>query len=118
MTYIWSKFLDYQECCALLVVPQQLLEDSSKMFLYDEHTHGSYQWILIDCEEKQFEDDVQFSLLVEGVQVCTYGGLVKAFVLMFPTYYIYNSSYPDEIQSTKTFSQTVFLKNEDGVKKD
>ena len=88
------------------------------MFLYDEYTHGSYQWILIDCEEKPFEEDVQFSLLVEGFQVCTCGGLVKAFVLMFPTHYTYNLSYLEEIQSTKTFSQTAFLKNEDGVKKD
>ena len=39
MTYIWSKFLDYQQCCALLVVPQQLREDSLKMFLYDECVH-------------------------------------------------------------------------------
>ena len=99
-------------------MPQQLREDSSKMFLYDEHTHSSYPRILIDCEEDPFEDDVQFSLLVEDVQVCTCGDLVTAFALMFATYYIFNLSYPDAIQSTMTFFQTTFLKIEDGVKKD
>ena len=99
-------------------MPQQLREDSSKMFLYDKYTHSSYPRILIDCEEYPFEDDVQFSLLVEGVQVCTCGDLVTAFGLMFTTYYIYILSYSDAIQSTMTFFQTTFLKTEDGVKKD
>ena len=88
------------------------------MFLYDEHTHSSYPRILIDCKEDPFEDDLQFSLLVEGVQVCTCGDLVPAFALMFATYYIYNLSYPDAIQGTMTFFQTTFLKIQDGVKKD
>ena len=81
-------------------------------------THSSYTRILTDCEEDPFEDDVQFSLLVEGVQVCTCGNLVTAFALMFATYYIYNLSYPDAIQSTITFFQTSFLKIEDIFKKD
>ena len=93
-------------------------EDSSKMLLYDERTHSSYPRILTDCEEDPFEDDVQFSLLVEGVQICTCGDLVTAFALMFATYYIYNLSYPDEIQSTMTFFQKTFLKIEYGVRKD
>ena len=59
---------------------------------------------------------MQFSLLVEGVQVCTCGDLVTAFALVFAAYYIYNLSYPDAIQSTMTFFQTAFLKTEDGVK--
>ena len=88
------------------------------MFLYDEHTYSSYPRILIDCKKDPFEDDVQFSLLVAGVQVCTCSDLVTAFSLMFATYHIYNLSYPDAIQSTKTFFQTTFLKIEDGVKKD
>ena len=62
---------------------------------------------------------MQFSLLVEGVQVCTCGGLATtAIALMFATYYIYNLSYPDAIQSTMTLFQTAFLKIEDSVKKD
>ena len=61
---------------------------------------------------------MQFSLLVEGVQVCTCGNLMTAFVLMFATYYIYNLSYPDAMQSTMNFFQTAFLKIEDSVKKD
>ena len=61
---------------------------------------------------------MQFSLLVEGVQVCTCGNLMTAFVLMFATYYIYNMSYPDAMQSTMKFFQTAFLKTEDSVKKD
>ena len=61
---------------------------------------------------------MQFSLLVEGVQVCTCGDLVTAFALVFAAYYIYNLSYPDAIQSTMTFFQTAFLKIEDSVKKD
>ena len=60
----------------------------------------------MDCEEDPFKDDVQFSLLVEGVQVCTCGDLVMAFALMFAIYYIYNLSYHDAIQSTTTFFQT------------
>ena len=118
MTYIWFKFLDNQQCCALLAVPQQLREDSSKMFLYDECKHSSYPRILIDCVEDPFEDVMKFSLLVEGVQSCTCGDLVAAFALMFATYYIYNLSYPDAIQSTITFFQTSFLKIEDIFKKD
>ena len=118
MTYIWFKFLDNQQCCALLAVPQQLREDSSKMFLYDECKHSSYPRILIDCVEDPFEDVMKFSLLVEGVQNCTCGDLVAAFALMFATYYIYNLSYPDAIQSTITFFQTSFLKIEDIFKKD
>ena len=78
-------------------------------------THSSYTRILTDCEEDPFEDDVQFSLLVEGVQVCTCGNLVTAFVLMFATYYIYNLSYPGAINSTMTFVQTSFRKLEDSV---
>ena len=61
---------------------------------------------------------MQFSLLVEGVRVCTCGDLVTALVLMFATYYIYKLSCPDDIQSTMTFFQTAFLKIEDSVKKD
>ena len=99
-------------------MPQQLREDSSKMFLYDECKHSSYPRILIDCEEDPFEDDVQFSLLVEDVQNCTCGDLVTAFALMFATYYIYNLSYPDAIQSTINFFQTSFPKIEDILKKD
>ena len=99
-------------------MPQQLREDSSKMFLYDECKHSSYPRILIDCVEDPFEDVMKFSLLVEGVQNCTCGDLVAAFALMFTTYYIYNLSYPDAIQSTITFFQTSFLKIEDIFKKD
>ena len=99
-------------------MPQQLREDSSKMFLYDECKHSSYPRILIDCVEDPFEDVMKFSLLVEGVQSCTCGDLVAAFALMFATYYIYNLSYPDAIQSTITFFQTSFLKIEDIFKKD
>ena len=58
---------------------------------------------------------MQFSLLVEGVQVCTCGNLVTAFVLMFATYYIYNLSYPGAINSTMTFVQKSFRKLEDSV---
>ena len=61
---------------------------------------------------------MQFSLLVEGVQVCTCGDLVMAFSLMFAIYYIYNLSYHDAVQSTMTFFQTWFHKIEDSVKKD
>ena len=61
---------------------------------------------------------MQFSLLVEGVQVCTCGDLVTAFALVFAAYYIYNLYYPDAIQSTMTFFQTSSLKIEDSVKKD
>ena len=102
----------------LLVVLQQLREDSSKMFLYDEYTHSSYPRILIDCEKEPFEDDVQFSFVAHGVQVGTCGDRVTAFALMFATCCVYNLSYPDTIQSTMTFFQTAFLKTEDGVKKD
>ena len=98
-------------------MPLQLREDSLKMFLYDEHTHGSYPQMLLDCELDPVEDDVQFSLLVERVQVCTCGDLVTALALMFATYYIYNLSYPDTIHSNMTFFQTTFFKIEDGVKK-
>ena len=79
--------------------------------------HSSYPQILIDCKEDPFEGDVQFSLLVEGVQVCIYGDLVTAFALIFAVYYIYNLSYPHAIESTMTFFQTAFLKIEDSVKK-
>ena len=113
-----SKFLDYQQCCALLVVLQQLREDSSKMFPYDEYTHSSYPRILTDCKEDPFEGVVQFSLLVEGVQVCTCGDLVMTFALMFATYYNYNLSYPDALESTMAFFQRGFIKIEDGIKKD
>ena len=112
-----SKFLDYQQYCALLVVPQQLREDSSKMFPYDEYTHSSYPRILTDCKEDPFEGVVQFSLLVEGVQVCTCD-LVMTFALMFATYYNYNLSYPDALESTMAFFQRGFIKIEDGIKKD
>ena len=88
------------------------------MFLYDEYTHSSYLLILNDWEEDPFEDDVQFSLLVKGVQVCTCGDVVTAFALMFATYYIYNLFYSDEMQSFMTFFQTAFPKIEDSVKKD
>ena len=37
---------------------------------------------------------------------------------MFATYYIYNLPYPDSIQSVATFYQIIFLKIEDGAKKD
>ena len=37
---------------------------------------------------------------------------------MFATYYIYNLSYSDAIQSTMTFFQTAFLKIQDSIKKD
>ena len=79
--------------------------------------HISYPRILIDCKEDPFEDDVQFRLLVEAVHVCTCGDLVTIFALMFATYYIYNLSYPNAIQSTMTFFQTAFLKIEDSVKR-
>ena len=98
-------------------MPQQLLEQSLKMFLCDEHTHSSYPQVLIDCKERPFEGNAQFSLLMEGFQVCTYGDLVTAFALMFATCYIYNLSYPDAIQSTMVFYQTTFLKIGDGVKR-
>ena len=88
------------------------------MFLYDEYTHSSYLRILIDCEEDPFQDNVQFSLLVEGVQVSTCGDPVTAFALMFTTYYIYHLSYPDVIQSAMTLFHTAVLKIEDGVEKD
>ena len=32
MTYIWYKFLDYQNCCALLVGLQHLQEENQKCF--------------------------------------------------------------------------------------
>ena len=79
--------------------------------------HISYPRISIDCKEDPFEYDVKFRLLVEAVHVCTCGDLVTTFALMFATYYIYNLSYADAIQSTMTFLQTAFLKIEDGVKK-
>ena len=96
-------------------VTRRLIENVSVWWVC---THSSYPRILTDCEEDPFEDDVQFSLLVEGVQVCTCGGLATAIALMFATYYIYNLSYPDAIQSTMTLFQTAFLKIEDSVKKD
>lgn len=71
------------------------------MFLQGEHTHYSNPQILTDSEEDPFEDDVQFSLSVEGVQVYASGDLAMAFVLMFAAYYIYNMPHPDAIQSTK-----------------
>ena len=96
-------------------VTRRLIENVSVRCV---RTHSSCPRILIDCEEDPFEDDVQFTLLVEGVQVCTCGDLVTAFALMFVTYYIYNLSYPDAIQSTMTFFRTAFLKIEESVKKD
>lgn len=72
----------------------------------------------IGCEEDPLEDDMQFSLLVEDVQVCTWGDLVMAFALMFAVYHIYNSSYLEVILSTLSFYQITFLKIEDCVKKD
>ena len=59
MTYIWSKFSDYQQCCASLVLPQQLREDSLQMFLQDEQTYRSCLEISFDCEGDSFEDDTQ-----------------------------------------------------------
>ena len=88
------------------------------MFPYDEYTHSSYPRILTDCKEDPFEGVVQFSLLVEGVQVCTCSDLVMAFALMFATYYNYNMSYPDALESTMTFFRRAFIKIEDGIKKD
>ena len=72
----------------------------------------------IGCDEDLFEEDTQFSLLVEDVQVCTCGDLVMAFALMCTTYHIYNLSYLKVIQSTITFYQTTFLKIADGLKND
>ena len=97
------------------IVTRRLIENVSVRWVC---THSSCPPILIDCEEDPFEDDVELSLLVAGVQVCTCGDLVTAFALMFATYYIYNLFYPDAIQSTMTFFQTSFLKIEDTVKKD
>ena len=71
-------------------------------------TPSSYPRKLTDCEEDPFEDDMQFSLLVEGVQVCTCGDLVTAFALMFATYYIYNLSYPDAIEYYDLLSNSFF----------
>ena len=96
-------------------VARRLIENVSVRWVC---THSSYPWIIADCKEDPFEDDVQFSLLVESVQVCTCGDLVTALALMFAIYYIYKLSCPDEIQSTMTFFQTAFLKIEDSVKKD
>ena len=40
------------------------------------------------------------------------------FALMFATYYNYNLSYPDALESTMAFFQRGFIKIEDGIKKD
>ena len=96
-------------------VMRRLIENVSVQWVC---THSSCPRIFIDCEEDPFEDDVQFSLSVEGVQVCTCGDLMTAFVSMFARYYIYNLSYPDAMQSTMNFFQTAFLKIEDSVKND
>ena len=75
-------------------MPQQLREDSSKIFLHDEYVHIvlTHEYLLT-AKKDPFEDDVQLSLLVEDVQICTCGDLVTAFALMFAAYYIYNLSY-------------------------
>ena len=71
-------------------VTRRLIENVSVRWVC---THSAYPRILINCEEDPFEGDMQFSLLVEGFQICTCGDLVMAFALMFATYYIYNLSY-------------------------
>ena len=103
----------YEQCVAVLIVPQQMKEKLSD-FIYTDGENSSYPKIRI----KSYTDTLPVEVIVEGVTFCECSDIISGIALMLCAYYVINIAYPKELKSTLFFYQKAFLNIADSSAKD
>ena len=99
-----DRRLFFEQCVAVLVVPQQLREMVADMFLTEDEI-SSYPKLKI----KSMSDTIPVEVIVEGVSFCECSDLVTGIAIMMAAYYIVNIAYPPKLKSTLFFYQKAIL---------
>ena len=73
----------------------------------------------ISIKEVNFDDDDEFAVLSEGVEICRCSEFLDAVAVVFATYYVFNIEFPPKFGSTLRFiGQKLLGINPDSQKKD
>ena len=94
-------------CCALLGIPL-LFKESALLGHSTEPQPGVY--IKFTSPDDRFLDCTLFCIFVDGQQIVEAGDLVKGLAGYLACYYVFNISYPKELEMTITFLERTILK--------